>query len=137
MQIELAADEALTNSIAASASSLSEETIICRWHINNEKFKLYVLDYGAGIKETSQTEPKCLSTMIESIRNYQLKKTEALTFNGKVVKHNNMGKGLKIIRALMDSVKIMFHGDGAVSESDCGFKVMGSILALEYDRAKH
>lgn len=50
-QIELAADEALTNSISANYNSSSEETIICRWIVNNSKFTLWIVDYGSGLKK--------------------------------------------------------------------------------------
>jgi hypothetical protein len=148
MQIELAADEALTNSVAANVCNCSDETIICRWRINGSKFTLYVLDYGSGlhnenpIEETDKTLLKtnsslCLATFIDNIKNHQGKKLEALPYNGNSQRHKNMGKGLKIISAMMDSVKVLFHGEGMVGEAPQGFKVMGSILALEYDRAKH
>ncbi len=148
MQIELAADEALTNSIAANVCNCSDETIICRWRIDGSKFTLYVLDYGSGFREENpvpntdkellKTNPSlCLSTFIGHIKNHQTKKPETLPYNGQNQKHTNMGKGLKIMNAMMDSVKVMFHGEGMVGEVPQGFKVMGSILALEYDRAKH
>ncbi len=148
MQIELAADEALTNSVAANVCNHSDETIICRWRIEGSKFILYILDYGSGlhnenpIEETDKNLLKmnsslCLATFINNIRNHQDKKPEALPYNGSHQKHKNMGKGLKIISAMMDSVKVLFHGEGMVGEAPQGFKVMGSILTLEYDRAKH
>jgi hypothetical protein len=148
MQIELAADEALTNSVAANVCNCSDETIICRWRINGSKFTLFVLDYGSGlhnedpIQEIDRNLLKtnsslCFATFIDNIRNHQGKKPEVLPYNGNKHKHKNMGKGLKIISAMMDSVKVLFHGEGMVGEAPQGFKVMGSILALEYDRAKH
>ncbi|MDZ4725499.1 MAG: ATP-binding protein [Leptospira sp.] len=148
MQIELAADEALTNSVAANVCSCSDETIICRWRIEGSKFTLYVLDYGSGLRNENPVEDPdpeliktnsslCLSTFIENIKNHQIRKPAALPYNGNDQKHKNMGKGLKIISAMMDSVKVLFHGEGMVGEAPQGFKVMGSILALEYDRAKH
>ncbi len=148
MQIELAADEALTNSVAANVCNCSDETIICRWRINGSKFILYILDYGSGlhnedpIAETDKNLLKsnsslCFTTFIDNIRNYQGKKPDAMPYNGNQQKHKNMGKGLKIISAMMDSVKVLFHGEGMVDEAPQGFKVMGSILTLEYDRAKH
>lgn len=148
MQIELAADEALTNSVAANVSSSSDETIICRWRIEGSKFTLYILDYGSGIRDENPVEDVdknllktnstlCFSNFIDSIKNHQFKKPETLPYNGSEHKHKNMGKGLKIINAMMDSVKVLFHGEGMVGDAPQGFKVMGSILALEYDRAKH
>jgi len=147
MQIELAADEALTNSIAANVCNCSDETIICRWRINGSKFTLYVLDYGSGLKEEETdsdleaakafTSNPCLATFIGNVINHQTKKPALLPYNGQNQKHKNMGKGLKIINAMMDSVKVMFHGEGEVEEVPQGFKVMGSILTLEYDSAKH
>lgn len=137
MQIELASDEALTNSISANVSCSSEETIICRWQIKGSKFTLYVVDYGSGIKEQTADDPNCFNSFLSSIKSHQSQKSDRLPYNGKSTKHNNMGKGLRIIRSLMDSVKIMFHGEGNVAETDIGFKVLGSILTLEYDRANH
>lgn len=147
-QIELAADEALTNAVSANVSCQSEETIICRWTIRGAKFVLYILDYGSGLHEP-QTLPdtdknllendrsQCFSEFINNIRSHQIRKPATLPMFGNEQKHKNMGKGLKIIDAMMDSVKVMFHGEGIVEEAPSGFKVMGSILALEYDRSKH
>ncbi len=137
MQIELASDEALTNSISANVSCSCEETIICRWQIIGSKFTLYVVDYGSGIKEKNSEEPNCFNSFLNSVKSHQSQKSDKLPYNGKITKHNNMGKGLKIIRSLMDSVKISFHGEGKVAETANGFKVLGSILTLEYDRANH
>lgn len=148
MQIELAADEALTNSIAANVCNDCDETIICRWRIVGSKFTLYVLDYGSGLRNDEpmrDNDPEllrtnnalCFTNFIENIRTYQNKRPKALPYNGTDQKHKNVGKGLKIINAMMDSVKVMFHGEGVVGEVPQGFKVMGSILALEYDRTKH
>lgn len=148
MQIELAADEALTNAVAANVSCDCDETIICRWRIDSAKFTLYILDYGSGLSGEStvpdndkellrSNQSQCFSTFLDHIKHHQSKKPNTLPYNGSGQKHKNMGKGLKIINAMMDSVKVMFHGEGMVDEAPAGFKVMGSIIALEYDRSKH
>nr|WP_244288315.1 ATP-binding protein [Leptospira congkakensis] len=148
MHIELAADEALTNAVSANVSCHCDETIICRWRIDSSKFTLYILDYGSGLSEESSlpdtdkellrsNQSQCFSTFLDHIKNHQSKKPDTLPYNGSGQKHKNMGKGLKIINAMMDSVKVMFHGEGMVDEAPAGFKVMGSIIALEYDRSKH
>jgi anti-sigma regulatory factor (Ser/Thr protein kinase) len=148
MQIELACDEALTNAIEANVGNHSEESIICTWRIKGSKFLLYILDYGSGYKNEdpiADTDPEllkkdsslCFSNFIQNIKQHQTKKLESLPYNGSQHKHKNMGKGLKIINTMMDSVKVMFHGEGMVGDAPQGFKVMGSILTLEYDRAKH
>ena len=141
-QIELASDEALTNSIAANVSCHSDETIICRWMIKDLKITLFILDYGSGFKNnpnTKDTETNCPATIesfLENIKSYQSKKSETLPFNGVRVGHKNVGKGLKIIHSLMDSVKIMFHIDGEVLDSPSESRVTGSIMELEYDGKK-
>lgn len=148
LQIELASDEALTNSVTANVCCESDETIICRWRITGSKFILYILDYGSGFSQAEvvpETDPVlletdkalCFSTFINHIKSHQNNKPSALPYNGSHQKHKNMGKGLKIINAMMDSVKVMFHGEGMVNEAPSGFKVMGSIIALEYDHSKH
>lgn len=147
-QIELASDEALTNSVSANVSCSCDETIICRWRIQGSKFTLYILDYGSGFsgeEVVPETDPEllktdkslCFSTFLNQIKTHQNNKPDALPYNGTHQKHKNMGKGLKIINAMMDSVKVMFHGEGMVNEAPQGFKVMGSIIALEYDHSKH
>ncbi|MDF3821023.1 ATP-binding protein [Leptospira sp. 96542] len=148
-QIELAADEALTNSVAANVSCECDETIICRWRISGSKFTLYILDYGAGLSEQPNSIPDtdpnflrtnqsaCFANFLNQIKIHQNRKRESLPYNGNNQKHKNMGKGLKIINAMMDSVRVMFHGEGMVGEAPLGFKVMGSIIELEYDRSKH
>jgi anti-sigma regulatory factor (Ser/Thr protein kinase) len=138
-QIELASDEALTNSISANVINHSEETIICRWMINDLKITLFILDYGSGYKSNPTIESHNASNMedyLQNIKKYQATKPETLPYNGIKVGHKNVGKGLKIIHSLMDSVKIMFHVDGEVTESADDSRITGSIMELEYDRKK-
>ncbi|WCL51412.1 ATP-binding protein [Leptospira sp. GIMC2001] len=145
MQIELAADEALTNSVSANVCSNSDETIICRWIIQDLKITLFILDYGCGFRMDAKNEdpsesqsPTTMIGFLEKIRNHQCNKPETLPFNGVRVGHKNVGKGLKIIHSLMDSVKIMFHADGEVME-DGGAnseRITGSIVELEYSGKK-
>lgn len=143
LSIELAADEALTNSIAASVNNHSEETIISRWIIQNSKLTMYIVDYGSGfvhgVAKHQQQPADCLDTLVENFKNYQRdKQSKELPLDGKMVPHKNIGKGLKIIHSLMDSVKIFFHGDGILTETNpAPEKVMGSIMEMEYDSEKH
>lgn len=144
VQIELAADEALTNSVSANVTCACEETIICRWVIRDLKIKLYILDYGAGFKTNpSNTDPEesekpaNMKCFLEKIRSHQASKPDSYPFHGIKMGHKNIGKGLKIIYTLMDSVKILFHSDGKVlEETSDGSQITGSIVELEYDGKK-
>lgn len=143
LQIELAADEAITNSISANVTSNSEETIICRWIIRDMKITLFILDYGAGFKSAMNQEdpvdeekPATMKGYLEQVKSHQAGKPETLPFNGIKVGHKNIGKGLKIIYSLMDSVKILFHANGVVVDSPEESNVSGSIVELEYDVKK-
>jgi len=142
LQVELAADEAVTNSIAANVTCNSEETIICRWIIHDMKITLYILDYGAGFKskspvlnEESEIKPNSIESFLEQVKSHQATKPDTLPFHGMKVGHKNVGKGLKIIYSLMDSVKILFHANGVVVDAP-GEHVSGSIVELEYDVKK-
>lgn len=149
LQVELACDEALTNSITANVSSNSEETIICRWIIKDMKITVYILDYGSGFlpnpsqlstqeptQKTSAPEEKNIESFLEGIKNYQETKQKSLPYKGVKVGHKNIGKGLKIIYSLMDSVKILFHSNGVVVENPNEGNISGSIVELEYDVKK-
>ena len=144
LQVELAADEALTNSVTANVSSHSEETIICRWRIEDFKLTLYIVDYGKGFKYEPEKcsgvcleMPKSLRNYIEAIMHHQSGKTAHLPFSGVKQLHRNMGKGLHIVHTFMDTVKIMYHSENAISESPEGTEIMGSIIQLNFDAKKH
>ncbi|HMV41303.1 MAG TPA: ATP-binding protein [Leptospiraceae bacterium] len=137
-QIILAADEALTNSITANVSNQSEETIICRWRIVDSKFTLFILDYGKGLKisETvndSYESPKNLDHYLDDIKEHQSSSAGQLPFGGVNKTHKNMGKGLKIIRSLMDTVKILYHNNETITDNPLENKINGSIVELEFN----
>ena len=139
-QIILAADEAITNSISANVSNDSEETIICKWRIKDYKFSMLILDYGKGFKlsETNlDEEPKNLDSYISNIKEYQKDQERKLPYSGETKSHKNMGKGLKIIRSLMDTVKILYHCNGKITENPNESKINGSILELEFNALNH
>ncbi|MCC5814981.1 MAG: ATP-binding protein [Leptospira sp.] len=143
VQIELAADEAITNSISANVTSNSEETIICRWLIRDMKITLFILDYGSGFKKNpvndipeDETNPNSMKGYLDKVKSHQASKPDCLPFNGIKMGHKNIGKGLKIIYSLMDSVKILFHSNGVVVDSPDESNVSGSIVELEYDVKK-
>ncbi|EMO59764.1 histidine kinase-like ATPase domain protein [Leptospira santarosai str. CBC1416] len=79
MDIELAADEALTNSISANVTSGSDEMIICRWKIKDRKFTMWIMDYGSGLKsQKSESLPADiritnLDEYLDRIRQHQKK----------------------------------------------------------------
>ncbi|MCE9499142.1 MAG: ATP-binding protein [Leptospira sp.] len=140
-QVELAADEALTNSVSANVVNRSEETIICRWTIRDFKLTLYIVDYGKGIrydmsKEAINESKKNLPEFLKHVRDHQSNKSEEHSSSGVDYIHKNSGQGLNIIHALMDSVKIMYHGEGAISDNPKASDIMGSILQLRFDAHK-
>ncbi|TGL62790.1 ATP-binding protein [Leptospira sarikeiensis] len=143
-QIELAADEALTNSISANYNSSSEETIICRWIVNDSKFTLWIVDYGSGLKkekieeQMTEAKPSSLQDFLKKVKTYQEGKCEVLPHRGKPTQHKNLGKGLLIMQSLMDSVKIMYHcGEGRISSDPNDTSIRGSIIELGFDSKKH
>lgn len=143
IQIELACDEALTNSISANVSNNCDETIICRWVIKDLKITVYILDYGSGLKIdsidtsiTSSNTSSDIQSYLQDIKNYQESKKNVLPYKGIKVGHKNIGKGLKIIYSLMDSVKILFHSNGVVLDNPNAENINGSIVELEYDVKK-
>lgn len=140
-QITLACDEALTNSITANISQNSEETIICKWRIENMKFSLLILDYGKGFKMSDTTmnnpTPSSLEDYTKQITDYQKLVDRKLPFDGIEKAHKNMGKGLKIIHSLMDTVKISFHSNQEILDSLDVSKINGAILEIEFDAINH
>lgn len=137
-QIVLAADEALTNSITANVSNQSEETIICRWRIVDSKFTLLILDYGRGLKVSESTSddyssPRDLENYLGNIKQHQTSSSGQLPFGGVNKPHKNMGKGLKIIRSLMDTVKIHYHNNETITDNPLDNKINGSIVELEFN----
>jgi len=138
-QIVLAADEALTNSITANVSNHSEETIICRWRIENSKFTLLILDYGRGLKisetvsDNYEPAPRNLDNYLGDIKQHQSDSPGKLPFGGVEKPHKNMGKGLKIIRSLMDTVKILYHNNETITDNPLDNKINGSIVELQFN----
>ena len=144
LQVELAADEALTNSVTANVKNHSEETIICRWRIDNYKLTLYIVDYGKGFKYEPEKcsgacmdLPKSLRGYIDSIMRHQSDTKEHLPFSGVRQLHKNMGKGLHIVHTFMDTVKILYHTEESISDNPEGSEIMGSIMQLDFDAKKH
>jgi anti-sigma regulatory factor (Ser/Thr protein kinase) len=140
-QIELACDEAVTNAITANIKNQSKETIICKWKILNLKFVLTILDYGKGIPKEKLEDyegPKNLKEYIEKVNQLQKENTNTLPFGGKEKIHKNMGQGLKIIKRLMDAVKILYHNEEmVVSDPKETNNIEGSILEIEFHSKKN
>ncbi|MEM7181044.1 MAG: ATP-binding protein [Spirochaetota bacterium] len=144
-QIVLASDEALTNSISANISNDSQETIICRWRIEDARFLLYILDYGKGLKmqdSMQKTSAVCdphssFADFIHSLKSYQKSTPGKMPYSGKEKIHRNMGQGLRIIHTLMDTVKIMYHSNDEIHEKIENHKINGSIVELKFDTKKH
>lgn len=138
-QIELACDEAVTNAITANIKNQSKETIICRWKIEGLKFVLTILDYGKGIpkeKLEDNEQPKSLKDLVDQFHKNQ-SENNILPFGGVEKKHKNMGQGLKIIKRLMDTVRILYHGKGAIVNDPKEItNVEGSILEIEFHSKK-
>ncbi len=137
-QIELACDEALTNSITANINNYSKETIICKWRIEGLTFSLLLLDYGKGIpseKNTCLEKPKSLSELIENFNKLELSCQNILPFSGVQKKHKNMGQGMNIICKIMDKVKIHYHKNDDIIDSLVE-AVDGSLLELEFSCKK-
>ncbi|PJZ71570.1 anti-sigma regulatory factor [Leptospira perolatii] len=143
-QIELAADEALTNSISANCNSFCQETIICRWILRDSKITLWIVDYGKGLKAEkleaacSKEKHSSLHELLEKVAKHQENKCEVLPFKGKLVSHRNLGKGLQIMHTLMDSVKVFYHSmEGRISMDPKADNIRGSIIELAFDAKKH
>ncbi len=143
-QIELAADEALTNSISANYNCSSDETIICRWILKDSKFTLWIVDYGSGLKTEKiekshvETKPSSLQEFLKKVQIYQEGKCEVLPLRGRPTPHRNLGKGLQIMQSLMDSVKVMYHcKEGRISSDPHDTSIRGSIIELAFDSKKH
>ncbi|MCG6194988.1 ATP-binding protein [Leptospira sp. FAT2] len=142
--IELAADEALTNSISANVKVSSDETIICRWVIKDSKFTMWIMDYGSGLKseklESIMNDSRIsnLKDYLNCIKQHQEKKCEILPWKGSQIPHRNIGRGLQIIQSLMDTFKIMYHcGEGKISSNPDEKNIQGSIIELGFDASKH
>jgi anti-sigma regulatory factor (Ser/Thr protein kinase) len=137
-QIELACDEALTNSISANVNNKSDETIICRWKIQSQKFTLILLDYGKGVPpekiNPTKRGPSSLNEVMDKFKQMQEESPRILPFSGVQKSHKNMGQGLRIITKLMDTVKIMYHGGDNTIRTNLeeGSNIDGSIMELEY-----
>lgn len=133
--IQLACDEALTNSITANIKNHCKETIIIRWRIEKVKITIYIVDYGSGIKQEEEIKtPVGKNAFLQHVSDYQKRNSIHLPHSGKEKMHKNTGCGLKIIKSLMDTVKIMYHCQGNVSDKKFNSETDGSILELEYSR---
>jgi anti-sigma regulatory factor (Ser/Thr protein kinase) len=140
-QIELACDEAVTNSITANVINQSDETIICRWKVNKPNFTLCILDNGRGISDKNlqggvhniSEEKSSLENYLTKLKETQPDKPRVLPFSGIKKEHKNLGQGLKIIHKLMSTVQIMYHGEkNEILEKPPEGKVSGSILKLAF-----
>lgn len=139
-QIELACDEALTNAITANIKNHSQETIICKWKIDGLRFVLTILDYGRGIPKEKLEDfesPKTFNDLIQKFHSLQKENVSILPYAGTNRPHKNMGQGLKIIRKLMDTVKILYHNqDTIVDDPNETSTIEGSILEIEFHSKK-
>ncbi|MDX1961461.1 MAG: ATP-binding protein [Leptospiraceae bacterium] len=139
-KIELACDEALTNSISANVASQSDETIICKWRIVDLRFSLIIMDYGRGVPKEKVDKILAGEVSIEKF----IKKTpkeepdspRVLPYGDKKKIHKNSGQGLKIINNLMDTVKILYHCNDEVSEDPSIESIEGSIVELSFKSSK-
>lgn len=137
-QIELACDEALTNSITANIKYASRETIICRWKVENLKFILTIMDYGRGVpreKILSTEKPTSLGEILEKFQKREMEPVNILPFSGVCRKHKNMGQGLNIIQKIMDRVNIFYHKNDQLYDTLID-SVEGSILEMEFSCKK-
>jgi anti-sigma regulatory factor (Ser/Thr protein kinase) len=137
-QIELACDEALTNSITANLRNSSQETIICRWKIERSTFSLLIMDYGKGVPQErilNIDRPNSLMDLIEKFKKNSTESPNFLPFQGICKKHKNMGQGLHIIQKIMDKVKVLYHRNDDVFDSFHD-SVEGSILEMEFSCKK-
>lgn len=88
VDIELAADEALTNSISANVISGSNEMIICRWKIKDHKFTMWIMDYGSGLKSSKlesfpvDIRVTNLDEYLNRVKQHQEKKMRNPSFKG-------------------------------------------------------
>ena len=139
-QIELACDEALTNAITANIKNQSKENIICKWKIEGLRFVLTILDYGRGIPKEKLEDselPKNLNDFIKKFHELQKENTGVLPYAGTNKPHKNMGQGLKIIRKLMDTVKILYHNQETIVDDPKKTSIIeGSILEIEFHAKK-
>lgn len=139
-QIELACDEALTNAITANIKNQSQESIICKWKIEGSRFVLTILDYGRGIPKEKLEEadpPKTLNDFIQKFHALQKENASVLPYAGTNKPHKNMGQGLKIIRKLMDTVRILYHNkETIVDDPKKTSSIEGSILEIEFHSKK-
>jgi len=136
IKIELACDEALTNSISANVASKSKETIICKWRIEDFHFSLIIMDYGRGVPKEKVDQILSGETTLEKLMN-KVKKDgnenpRILPYGGQNKVHKNVGQGLKIINNLMDTVKIMYHCNDDIAEDPTINPVEGSIVELSF-----
>jgi anti-sigma regulatory factor (Ser/Thr protein kinase) len=138
VQIELACDEAVTNSISANIENKSTESLICKWSIKDNSFSLTLLDYGPGIplEKLNKTpfNTNSFQKLIENLSHSENPKI--LPFGNKNKIHRNLGQGLNIIKNLMDSVKVLYHCNGKITES-LEDKPNGSILKMNFCSKNH
>lgn len=137
-QIELACDEALTNSITANLNNASKETIICRWRIDNLKFSLYIMDYGKGVPKEKMMKidkPNSLGEVLERLKTRESESSNILPFSGICKKHRNMGQGLNIIQKIMDRVSVFYHKNDELYDT-LSDSMEGSILEMEFSCKK-
>ena len=106
-QIVLAADEALTNSITANVSNHSEETIICRWRIENSKFTLLILDYGRGLKisetvsDNYEPAPRNLDNYLGDIKQHPwITKSTAQSLNCNLTQRINIKTNFQFLNSI-------------------------------------
>ncbi|MCB1157118.1 MAG: ATP-binding protein [Leptospiraceae bacterium] len=136
--IVLASDEALTNSISANLAQASKEIIICRWRIQGPKFVLFIMDYGKGFvpTEADKKSYRKIHDFLKDIQCHQDGKPGKLPFKGIHKIHRNMGQGIRIMRKLMDTVKVLYHANGEITETLPEKNVYGSILEIAFTANK-
>lgn len=119
-EIILSMDEAITNAVQETASTLQKEymysfqnrEITVRYSVSPGEFDATIIDHGKGldIQKMLAKIPDASSTtyhdqIFDYVKNSELRRLK-VRLNGKEILLNGIGAGLKIMLSFMDSVTI-------------------------------
>ncbi|RME88774.1 MAG: hypothetical protein D6767_09585 [Candidatus Hydrogenedentota bacterium] len=125
-EIELLAEELLSNALYATYTKNKEEFVVLRWKLNSSQFMIMILDYGGGIPKENILSPK---------ENTNLKPQEGCLPDGQkniIKKFTRAGRGLSIIGGIAEKVDVLYHypdGEFGCERQD---KVAGSVVIARY-----
>ena len=136
-EITLICDELVSNAIVVTHEMFNFSNVLFRWRLNNSTFCFCIIDHGGGfdIPRAMSLVPKANSftDFIEQLKEYRKNSTVKIKNHGRDVEHTRFGRGLKIVKGLVASLKVTYHDSDGKTRDSLSENVVGSIITATYN----